>query len=257
MVFEPVHEQGHRGRCAAHGAQQEIRAARRQHAIGSRYVHLRFHEPSCRADLQEVAEPALHQVLAHAGLVAIHGNAPQGFDETGFQFAFQQGMHVHLGKPFHLFELVGVVENLRQQLHRQAARGVLHVAAAAVGVNAAVAAVLLRVAAWVASAFAVLECLKGRPQQVQQVLGLGQQILQIARAAGHRVVQNEVAAAIIGAGQRVVPGHRPQMRQAPAETLPQAQLQRRHERGDIRLRGQIRNRQQQAQRFRIELTIEI
>ena len=47
------------------------------------------------------------------------------------------------------------------------------------------------------------------------------------------------------------------MRQAPAETLPQAQLQRRHERGDIRLRGQVRDRQQQAQRFRIELAVEI
>ena len=201
VELEAVGEHRHRrltGRGPG-GPDEEVGAAGLDDAVRGAEVGLLLHVVGVRADLQHVAGPAAHEVGAHLhGPRAVHLDPAQRFDEARLQLAVERRVDGETAEARHLGQLVATGEDAVEHLDRGVAGRLGHLAAAAVGEHATVAAVLLRVPVAGAGPQRVARLLEDR----QQLPGLGHQLLEITGATRHGVVQQQVlmgrAAAVLG-----------------------------------------------------------
>src|SRR5262249_44231842 len=112
-------------------------------------------------------------------------------EEAALQFALdQQVRQLHLRQELHWLELVPASEDLAQHLDTQFPGHQLQFLLALVGVDTAVTAI----DAWMLPATATLQRAEGPLQHVPHRLRPAGELLQIARAAGDRVVQDKETA---------------------------------------------------------------
>ena len=269
MEREAVGEDGHRraaGR-GARGADQEVGAAGRDDAVRGTELGLRLHVVGVLAGLQHVARLAAHQVCAHAhGARAVGLDPAQRLDETGFELAVERRVDGDPAEVRHFRQFALAGEDAVEHVDRGVPGRLGHLAAANVGEHAAVAAVLLRVAVAGAGRERPSRLLEDR----QQLLRPRHQFLEIAGAARHGVVQQQVAAgrvpAVFRGGPRfrgagppgAAAGRGPQVVDPAAETAPEPDLQGRRERADAPLGPRpVQHRKQHLHRLGAELAVQV
>ena len=109
-------------------------------------------------------------------------------DEARLELAVERRVDGDAPEARHFLELVPVGEDAVEHVDCGVPGCLGHLAAAAIGEHAAVAAVLLRILV----ADTGLQRLSRPLEDRQQVLRLGHQLLEVARPAGHGVVQQQV-----------------------------------------------------------------
>ena len=283
MVLEAVEEDGDGGGVLRQprtlrrsGARPPIRPDHKVGPAGDRHtvpyvkVHLRLHEILVAADRQGVAglAPHLGAVDLDRGRIrrcrTIHrsgaarrrlcGLLSQRLDEPVLQFALGQDVGGDAGQPLHDLQLRPALQSGRHQPFGRLARRGGHVAAPAVGEDAPVAAVLLRVP----DAGALAQRRMRRLEDRAQLVGVGHAVLQIAGPPGHGVVQQQVPSHSTRLGDRIRALHRAQVSDLAAELAPQSQVQRGHERVHVQVRCQSADSgHKHPNRLRLELPIQV
>ena len=223
VIFEAVHEHGDRRlvRRFSCGANHEVRAAGDLHPVGLAKLDLGLHVPRTPRRRQDVAGLAADDVLPHAHRGGVHVDATERFDEACFQLALQHRVHLDGAKAVDLLQILRLLENCVQHRHRRVAGRAGHLAAAPIGVHAAVATVLQRVGV----ARALRERVARHAEDGQHVVRIGHHLLQVAGAARHRVVEHQEVDTRSRFRRREPAGHHPQMIHRPRKPTPQAQLQ--------------------------------
>ena len=204
-------------------------------------------------DLQVVSRFAVNRLLGQARFVLGSLSPSQGIDEHRLQFGIKEYVQGHIAQVFDLHQLVFVAQDLGQDRDGFLARNGAHGVAVSVAQEAAIAPVHL----FVFSACAGLQAFQSKPQYREEHART-HELLEVARAAGDGVVEDQKLLAKRGVGQRFGVFGDAQMVDAALELFLQAKM----ERGDERMQVIIGShsaydRQQDLDGFGVEFPVEI
>ena len=259
VVGPAVAEDRHRPAAASDGPgpDDEVRLAGKRHSLLRPQGALGFDAVALLTHRQDIARFAVDQVLDQLdrGQAGLASQAREALDEARLQHRVEIGVDVDIGEGRHPLQPPQGRHQFPQQRLGRLPGDLLHVASQAVLVEAAVTAILVRVL--------VARTLGQGGQGQGQDLGqgprlLGQELMQIARAPRHRVVQQHEVLARPAVQARFVLQDQAQVIHLAAEAAFQPQLQGRHEGLHHPLIDPVaRIRDQDAQGFGRELAIEV
>ena len=195
--------------------------------VGAEFA-LGFYPIALGTDRQYEARLAMHQVLHQVHhRQASHATQPvQALNKARFQYRVKVGVDVDVRDGLDALQLVQGGHQVGQNRLRHVPGDQFHAASETVLVETAVAAILLRVLV----AGTGIERIQGHAQDIGQGARIvGQQLVEIARAAGHRVIQHHEELARPAFLARLILQHHAQVVDLAAEPAFQAQLHRGHE----------------------------
>ena len=155
-----------------------------------------FDQPSLAVDPQEVADPAANDLLVECPQTVSRSHEAQGLYESILEFALGASRPAESVQSVYRLQARRDFQNGAQHLQRYPPGRLRLARALAIAIDALIAAV----AQWILGACAFFECFTRTLKHHHQTGTRLQQILEIAGAARHRVVNDEEQAHVMGVG---------------------------------------------------------